>query len=412
METTIELLSPAGDLECLKFAVIYGANAVYVGADTFGMRSSSKNFTPQALKEGVDFAHKHGVKVYLTLNALPTNEEVVLLPQLLKSVIQAGVDAVIVADIGVLAMVKQYAPDIEIHLSTQAGVTNYATALAAYELGAKRVVLARELSLEEISKIHEQIPKELELEVFVHGSMCMGFSGRCLLSKYMTGRDANHGDCAQPCRWKYHLSEENRPGQFFEIGETEDGTYLLNADDLCMVSHLEDVVKAGADSLKIEGRAKSFYYVASTTFAYRKALNAVQDKNLTAEQKSTLIQQAQDELNKTSHRNYSTGFFYGRDNATQNDKQGGYIREWQLLGVVEECNGEKIKCSQRGKFKKGDTLEILTPSGNTIEYAPEVIWDDKNTLIEATPHAKMIFYIPKPNTDECIEPYSILRKKI
>ena len=268
-----ELLAPAWSLERLRYAVNYGADAVYCGLPEFGMRSAPANFTPEQLAEGVIYAHARGRKVYLTMNTLPTNEEADRLPEAIRAAAAAGVDAFIVADLGVLDACKTYAPQIEVHLSTQVGITNYAAATAAYKMGAKRVVLARELSLQDIAIIRDKTPPELELEAFVHGAMCVSVSGRCLLSTYLTGRDSNRGQCAQPCRWKYYLHEENRPGSMYEIGEGKDGTYILNANDLCTAPFLTDLRKAGVDSLKIEGRAKTFYYVASVTAAYRQALD-------------------------------------------------------------------------------------------------------------------------------------------
>ena len=269
-----ELLAPAGDLERLRYAINYGADAVYCGLPEFGMRSAPANFTPEQLAEGVIYAHARGRKVYLTMNTLPTNEEADRLPEAIKEAAKAGVDAFIVADLGVLDACKTFAPDIDVHMSTQTGITNWAAARAAYNMGAKRVVLAREMSLQDIAILRDKTPPELEIEAFVHGAMCMSVSGRCLLSNYMAGRDANRGQCAQPCRWKYYLSEETRPGQLYEIGENENGSYILNANDMCTAPFLDLICKAGVDSLKIEGRAKTFYYVASVTAAYRRALDA------------------------------------------------------------------------------------------------------------------------------------------
>lgn len=269
----LELLSPAGDFERLKLAVKFGADAVYVGGSKFGMRSNPSNFDENQLKEAVDFVHSHGKKLYLTCNTLPRNNEIPELPEFLKYAQDVGVDAFIIADMGVLQLAKKYAPDVEIHVSTQAGIVNYAAANAYYEMGASRVVTARELSLEEIKTIRENCPEELEIEAFVHGAMCMSFSGRCILSDYLTGRDANRGDCAQPCRWKYSLVEEKRPGEYFSINEEKDGTYIFNSRDLCMINHIPELVAAGINSFKIEGRAKSEYYTAAVTHAYRAAID-------------------------------------------------------------------------------------------------------------------------------------------
>ena len=315
-----ELLSPAGSLEALKYAVMYGADAVYCALPRFGMRAAPVNLTIGELHDGCIFAHARGKKVYLTLNNLPTNDELSELPQYIKDAAEAGVDAFIIADLGVLSLAKQYAPDVDVHFSTQAGITNYAAATMAYNLGAKRVVLARELTLTDIAQIRDNTPPELELEAFVHGAMCMSVSGRCLLSSYMTGRSGNRGECAQPCRWKYYLVEENRPGQYMPIGENEEGSYILNANDLCTAPFLDLICKAGVDSLKIEGRAKTFYYVASVTAAYRKAL----DQYLANPASDTfdLPDSVLDELNRTSHRHYSPGFYFGKEKALQTPRLG------------------------------------------------------------------------------------------
>ena len=301
-----ELLAPAGDLERLRYAINYGADAVYCALPEFGMRSAPTNFTPEQLSEGVIYAHARGRKVYLTMNTLPTNEEADRLPQAIKDAAAAGVDAFIVADLGVLDACKTFAPDIDVHMSTQTGITNWAAARAAYNMGAKRVVLAREMTLQDIATLRDKTPPELEIEAFVHGAMCMSVSGRCLLSNYMAGRDANRGQCAQPCRWKYYLSEETRPGQLYEIGENENGSYILNANDLCTAPFLDLICKAGVDSLKIEGRAKTFYYVASVTAAYRRALDQYLADPMN--ENFELPEEVLDELTRTSHRHYSPGF--------------------------------------------------------------------------------------------------------
>ena len=352
-----ELLSPAGDLERLKYAVMYGADAVYAGLPEFGMRSAPKNFTPEQLQEGCVFAHARGRKVYVTMNTLPTNEELDRLPEAICSAQTAGADAFIVADLGVLAMVKELAPEMPVHFSTQMGITNYGAATAAYRMGASRVVLARELTLQDIARIRDKTPPELELEAFVHGAMCMSVSGRCLLSQYLTGRDGNRGQCAQPCRWKYHLAEETRPGQWMEIGETGEGSYILNADDMCTAPFLDLIWQAGVDSLKIEGRAKTFYYVASVTSAYRQALDAV----LADPMGYQLPERALEELTRTSHRHYSPGFYMGREYAKQSPDRGGYIRDWEFIGTVDRWENGVAHCTQRGKFTLGESIEALCP---------------------------------------------------
>ena len=380
------MLSPAGDMECLRFALDYGADAVYLGAKEFGMRSSSDNFTNEQLFAAAQLCHDRGKKLFCTLNTLPSCEEMERLPATIEQAAAAGVDAFIVADLGVLGLVKKYAPKTEIHFSTQAGIVNHVSAREAYEMGVKRVVLARELSLSDIRYIRTHTPPELELEVFVHGAMCMSVSGRCLLSNYLTGRDANRGRCAQSCRWKYSLLEEQRPGQQFELGEDNYGSYILSADDLCAAPFLGDILQAGASSLKIEGRSKSFYYTASVTAAYRKALDCAM---AAAPGAYKMPKFTQEELEKTSHRPSSNGFFLGRDGATQSPVQGGYIRNWQVVGVVSSQEGDVLRCVQRGKFEKGDTLEALLPEGRSVSFTPAHIFGENGDEMKATAQTKM-----------------------
>lgn len=402
-----ELLCPAGDMECLRFALAYGADAVYLGAKEFGMRSSSDNFTPEQMNAAAMEAHRSGKTIYLTLNTLPTNEEIDRLPKTVAAARDAGIDAFIVADLGVMDLVRREAPGVAVHFSTQSGIKNYASALAAHRLGAARVVLARELTLEEITVIRKNTPPELELEVFVHGAMCMSVSGRCILSNYLTGRDANRGFCAQSCRWKYSLLEETRPGEQYSIGEDEAGSYILSADDLCAAPFLDKILDAGVTSLKIEGRSKSFYYVASVTAAYRAALDAAQSA---PPEGYTIPAFTKAELTRTSHRPYSSGFFLGRQGATQSPRQGGYIREWQVVGVVEEQKEGRLYCRQRGKFTLGELLEVLTPAGKAISFTPASIQNEEGAEISSTPHTKMKFSVPSPKDSE-IKPMSILRRQ-
>ena len=401
-----ELLSPAGSLEALKYAVMYGADAVYCALPRFGMRAAPVNLTIGELHDGCIFAHARGKKVYLTLNNLPTNDELSELPQYIKDAAEAGVDAFIIADLGVLSLAKQYAPDVDVHFSTQAGITNYAAATMAYNLGAKRVVLARELTLTDIAQIRDNTPPELELEAFVHGAMCMSVSGRCLLSSYMTGRSGNRGECAQPCRWKYYLREETRPGQLYEIGENENGSYILNANDLCTAPFLDLICKAGVDSLKIEGRAKTFYYVASVTAAYRKALDQYLADPLNDD--FALPEQVLEELTRTSHRHYSPGFYFGREQARQATDSATYIREWEFVGTVDGWENGVASCQQRGKWSLGDTLEALCPDGRSIPLNPEWIKNEAGELVESTPHAMERYTIPTPE----LPPMSLLRRKV
>ena len=399
-----ELLMPAGDMERLAFALEYGADAIYLGADKFGMRASPENFSVDEIAQAVKLAAEKGKKVYLTLNTIPTNEEVAEMPELITQVSKIGIDAFIVADIGVLAMVKKYAPDVEIHLSTQVGIMNYATANAAYEMGAKRVVLARELSIADIKNIRENTPPELELEAFVHGAMCVSVSGRCLLSQYLVGRDGNRGECAQPCRWEYSLIEKNRKGEVYDIGENEQGTFIMNADDMCTAEFLNEIINAGVTSLKVEGRAKSFYYVASLTAAYRRAL----DEAIKNPTDYTCPPETAAEIEKVSHRKYSKGFYYGKDGATQNTTSSSYVRNWDVIAVVDRCENNIAYCTQRGKFLVGDTLEALKPTGDTIEISVDEIINEAGSSVESAPHSMMKFTIKVPTN---LPSLSILRKK-
>ena len=398
-----ELLSPAGSLETLKYAVLYGADAVYCALPQFGMRAAPPNLTNEELHEGCIFAHARGRRVYLTLNTLPTKEELDLLPQAMKDASAAGVDAFIIADLGVLALAQKYAPEVEVHFSTQAGIANYAAATQAYKMGAKRVVLARELSLTDIAKIRDNTPPELELEAFVHGAMCMSVSGRCLLSSYMTGRSGNRGECAQPCRWKYYLVEEHRPGQYMEIGENQDGSYILNANDLCTAPFVDLLCKAGVDSLKIEGRAKTFYYVASVTSAYRRAL----DTYLADPYRDDfeLPDAVIEELNRTSHRHYSPGFYFGKEKALQTPSHT-YVRDWDFIGTVDNWENGVASCTQRSKFCLGDTLEVLQPDGSVYTLTPDWIKNEEGENVDATPHPLMHYTIP---CEKPLMPYSLLR---
>lgn len=400
----LELLAPAGDGESLEFALAYGADAVYLGAKEFGMRSSSDNFTDEQLAAAAMEVHRRGKAVYLTLNTLPTNEEMDRLPVLIRSARDAGVDAFIVADLGVLALAKTHAPGVAVHFSTQAGIANWAAARAAHEMGASRVVLARELTLEDIAAIRAKAPRELELEVFVHGAMCMSVSGRCLLSNYLAGRDANRGRCAQSCRWRYSLVEEKRPGEQYALGEDEYGSYILSADDLCAAPFLDRVVEAGATSLKIEGRSKSFYYAASVTAAYRSALDALAQG---AAGGYRLPAFSAAELAKTSHRPYSPGFFLGRQGATGTPHQGGYIREWMPVAVVEKRAEGLLWCEQRGKFILGEELEALVPGGQAVRFTPERILDEAGKPLAATPHTRMRYALAGAPP---LPPLAILRR--
>ncbi len=403
MNKKYEVLSPAGDPECLISAVNFGADAVYLAGEQFGMRTASKNFNDDALAKGIEYAHSRGVKVYITCNILPRSREMDELPVFLATAQDLGADAFIVADLGVMEFAKKYAPKVDIHISTQAGIVNYATANVLYNMGAKRVVLARELSIEEIAELRSKIPDDLEIEAFVHGAMCVSFSGRCLISSYMTGRDANHGDCAQPCRWKYHLYEENRQGQYFPVEENDKGTFLYNSRDLCMIEHIPELLEAGVTSLKIEGRAKSAYYTSVITNAYS---NAVKDY-IRMGDSYALAPWIKDEVNKVSHREYNTGFFFGYEPG-QVTGNGGYIRDFDVVAMCEGEEDGQTVITQRNKFYTGDTLDILPPGGKSFETVVSEIKNAYGVIVESTPHAMEKLFI---KADKPIPKGSYLRKK-
>lgn len=387
LNSRLEVLAPAGDCERFEAALNYGADAVYLGRKQFGMRSSPMNFDLQQLSEAVKSAHAKGVKVYLTCNTLPRNNEIPLFEQFVREAVEADVDALIVADIGLLSLIKKYAPDMEIHISTQTGIVNYVTAQELYNMGAKRIVLARELSLEEISEIRAKTSPELDIEAFVHGAMCVSFSGRCLLSQYLVNRDANRGECAQPCRWGYHLMEEKRPGEFFPVFEDEKGTYILNAKDLCMIDHIDKLADAGVTSLKIEGRAKSAYYVAVVTNAYRMAV----DEFYRNPENFELPSWIHDEVYKVSHRKYSNGFFFGVPQESQYYENSGYIRNYDVVAVVEDCVQGTVYCTQRNRFFAGDEVEILSPGKMPVVMTLDRIYDENAEEIQTANHAMMKF---------------------
>lgn len=383
----LEVLAPAGDMERFKAAIDFGADAVYLGRKQFGMRSSPLNFDFYQLSKAVSTAHSKGIKVYLTCNTLPRNNEIPYFEQFVQEASAAKVDALIVADIGLLALIKKYAPDMEIHISTQTGIVNYATARELYNMGAKRIVLARELSLDEIAEIRAKTDPSLDIEAFVHGAMCVSFSGRCLLSQYLVNRDANRGECAQPCRWGYHLMEEKRPGQYFPVFEDEKGTYILNAKDLCMIDHINKLADAGVYSLKIEGRAKSAYYVAVVTNAYRMAV----DEYYKNPDEFVLPDWIHDEVYKVSHRKYSNGFFFGVPEESQYYENSGYIRYFDVVAVVEKCEDGIVYCTQRNRFFAGDTVEILAPSQKPVTLKLGELYDENGQNISTANHAMMKF---------------------
>ncbi len=383
----VEVLAPAGDEERFNAAVNYGADAVYLGRKQFGMRSSPLNFDFEQLVNAVKSAHGKGIKVYLTCNTLPRNSEIPQFEQFVREAVEAEVDALIVADIGLLALVKKYAPDMEIHISTQTGIVNYVTARELYDMGAKRIVLARELSLDEIAEIRAKTNPHMEIETFVHGAMCVSFSGRCLLSQYLVNRDANRGECAQPCRWGYHLVEEKRPNEFYPIFEDEKGTYILNAKDMCMIEHIDKLVSAGVDSLKIEGRAKSAYYVTVVTNAYRMAV----DEYYKNPDNFVLPDWIREEVYKVSHRQYCTGFFFGTPENSQYYENSGYIRNYDVVAVVEKCENGTVYCTQRNRFFAGDTVELLAPSQKPVTLILDTLYDENGEQIQTANHAMMKF---------------------
>ncbi len=398
----LEVLSPVGDMERLYAALDFGADAVYLGGKMFGMRAASPNFSAETLKLAADEVHKRGKKIYLTCNTLPRNDEVIHFEQFVREAVDANVDALIVNDIGLLAMIKRFAPDMEIHISTQAGIVNFVTASEFYNMGAKRVVLARELSLDEIAEIRAKTPKDLEIEAFVHGAMCVSFSGRCLLSQYIVNRDANRGECAQPCRWGYHLMEEKRENEFYPIFEDEKGSYILNAKDLCMIDHIDKLAKAGVNSFKIEGRAKSAYYVSVVTNAYRMAMDIYKKDP----ENYKLPQWIHDEVFKVSHRAYCTGFFFGHPKDCQYYENSGYIRNYDVVAVIEDCRDGRIFAQQRNKFNKGDKLEILSPGCQPVEYLAEHIFNEDGEEVETANHAMMRLSMP---CETVFPPNSIIR---
>ena len=399
-----EVLAPAGDMEKLRFAVAYGADAVYLAGKAYGMRTASGNFTPEEMQEAVRYCHERGVKVYVTVNTLPRDEEMLQLPKYLSTLDEVGVDALILADLGVLMLAKRYAPHCEIHISTQTSIVNAQAATAYHELGASRVVLARELTLEQIAYIRKNTPKDLELEAFVHGAMCMAYSGRCMLSQYLAGRDANRGNCAQPCRWEYRVVEEYRPNEYMPIEEDEHGTYIFNSKDMNLLPYVDQVAKAGIDSLKIEGRVKTAYYAAVVTNAYRRAADLyAADPDHFAPPQELL-----DEVWKVSHREYFTGFYFG-DPKTQHMADSTYIREWDVCAVVEQCDEQgNAVLRHKNKFAAADELELLIPGQPARAVRLQEMRNGEGEPIELAnvPHMTVLAKLP------CSVPkMAILRRK-
>ena len=397
----LELLAPAGDWERLEMALAYGADAVYLAGNTFGMRSFAGNFSPEELRRAAKLCRERGVDLHVTCNTMPRNDEMARLPQWLELLEEAGVTAVILADVGVLALAKRYAPSVKIHISTQASIVNYQTAAAWHDLGADRVILARELSLDEIAEIRAKTPKDLEIETFGHGAMCVSYSGRCLLSNYMTGRDASRGACAQPCRYHYALMEEKRPGEYFPIEEDEKGSYILNSRDMCMIDHLDDLLDAGLSSLKIEGRAKSAYYAAIVTGAYRHCLDD-------AAAGRPMDPVWRDEVEHVSHRPYATGFYYGYPG--QYYANSRYIREWQVVALVTECdeNGDAV-ISLRNKFRTGDTVELVGPDLRPFAMTVPEMRDESGAVVEEPRNPQMLLKLRLPRQ---VPPMTLMRHQV
>ena len=385
----LELLSPAGDMERLKMAVLYGADAVYLAGTDFGMRAFAGNFTPEELPQAVKYAHDHGVKAHVTVNIIPRNDEIAQLPAYLERLDDAGVDALIVADLGAFTLAGKYAPRCERHISTQQSIANYECAQAWFDLGAQRVVLARECSLKEVAEIRKKVDPKLEIETFGHGAMCVSYSGRCLLSNYMTGRDSNRGACAQPCRYQYALMEEKRPGEYFPVYEDEKGTYILNSRDMCTIDHLKELMDAGIDCIKIEGRAKSAYYAAIVTGAYRHVIDDIYAGR-------PVDQVWRDEVDHVSHRIYSTGFYFGEPG--QYTANSRYIREWQIVAKVESCDENGVAlCSLNNKFRAGDELEVVGPDLRPFTVTAGNMYTEEGEPLEEprTPQMKFTMALPK-----------------
>ncbi|MSR93059.1 U32 family peptidase [Clostridiaceae bacterium 68-1-5] len=400
-----ELLIPASSLEVLKTAVIYGADAVYIGGEAFGLRAKAKNFSPEEMKKGIEFAHAHGVRVYVTANILAHNEDLAGVAEYFQELKEYQPDALIIADPAVFQLAKEICPEIERHISTQANNTNYGTYRFWWELGAKRVVSARELSLQEIREIRDHIPEEMEIESFIHGAMCMSYSGRCLLSNYFTGRDANRGACTHPCRWKYSLVEEKRPGEYMPVYENERGTYIFNSKDLCMIEYIPQMMEAGIDSFKIEGRMKTALYVATVARTYRKAIDdCFQDEELYRKQMPWYLEQ----ISNCTYRQFTTGFYFGKPSEeTQIYDNNTYIKEYTYLGTVEEVKEGCYRLQQKNKFSVGEIIEIMKPDGRNVETVVKRILDKEGREQKSAPHSKQELYV---ELSEEAEVYDILRR--
>ena len=405
----VELLIPAGNLENLKVAVAYGADAVYVGGEAFSLRAKAANFSMEELKEGIEYAHAHNVKVYVTVNIIAHNEDMEQVKEYLLELGQLNPDGLIIADLGIFSLAKKLIPHVERHISTQANSTNYETYLFWWELGAKRVVSARELSLAEIAEIRRRIPEGMEIESFIHGAMCMSYSGRCSLSNYLTGRDANQGACSHPCRWKYSIVEEKRPGQYFPIYENERGSYIFNSKDLCMIEHIPEMLEAGIDSLKIEGRMKTTLYTATVARTYRKAID---DYLESPEKYKANMEWYKEEIGKCTYRSFTTGFYFGKaDKDTQIYDANLHITNYIYLGQIQEINEKgQFKIQQKNKFSVGETIELMKPDGSNILCTVKGIYNEDGEAQESAPHSKQILWI-ELNEQIQLQKHDILRKK-
>lgn len=403
----LELLIPAGSLDVLKTAVLYGADAVYLGGEAFGLRAKAKNFTNEEIKEGIAFAHERGVKVYITANIFAHNDDLAGVEEYFTELKEIKPDALIISDPGVFEIARRILPEMEIHISTQANNTNYGTFLFWYKQGAKRVVTARELSLKEIREIREHIPEDMEIESFIHGAMCISYSGRCLLSNYFTGRDANRGACTHPCRWKYSIVEETRPGEVMPVYENERGTYIFNSKDLCMIEHIDDIIDAGIDSLKIEGRMKTALYVATVARTYRKAIDDyLKDPEIYKENMAWY----QEQIKSCTYRQFTTGFFYGKpDETTQIYDNNTYEKGYTYLGYAEEKReGGLYRITQRNKFLLGETIEVMKPDGRNLKVSVKGIFDEEGQAMESAPHPQQTLYVDLGTE---VEVYDILRRR-
>lgn len=403
----IELLIPASSLEVLKTAVVFGADAVYIGGEAFGLRAKAKNFSLEEMKEGIEFAHERGVKVYVTANILAHNYDLDGARQYFAELKEIGPDALIISDPGMFTIAREVMPETDIHISTQANNTNYMTYQFWWKQGAKRVVTARELSLNEIKQIRENIPEEMEIETFIHGAMCISYSGRCLLSSFMAGRDANRGACTHPCRWKYAVVEESRPGEYMPVYENERGTYIFNSKDLCMIEHIPEMIEAGIDSFKVEGRMKTALYVATVARTYRLAIDEFLDN---PELYKSRIPFYKSEISKCTYRQYTTGFFFGKpDENTQIYDSNTYVKEYTYLGIVDGVNEEGLyHIEQRNKFSVGETIEVMKPDGTNLEVVVRSIKDEDGNHMESAPHPKQQLYI---DLGVELSKYDILRRK-